>query len=242
MPPNNEAVRLIYIRPVIDFTRAAKLSHCAYMPTCNSPVGTTRIYTIRNDTYDTDGFISRDDKRREIIVAMRGTTTQADVTVDLDNALVQSTLPGSEGCIGCTVHQGFQHQWSAVANDVVRIVRAQLQLYPFYSITVTGHSLGGALTTLAAVTLGKAFPGKVTAYSLASPRTGNPAWINWVESTIPLPKLFRLTNQNDTVPNDLTEAEGYKHHRTEFWSPVLPVTPDNMVICDGGEDPHCNKV
>jgi hypothetical protein len=61
---------------------------------------------------------------------MRGTTTRADVMVDLDNALVEYTSPGSAGCISCKVHQGFQHQWNAVASDVLKIVKEQLQAHP----------------------------------------------------------------------------------------------------------------
>jgi hypothetical protein len=50
------------------FVRVAKFSHGAYQNSCPSPVGTTRLYTIRNILYDTDGYISRDDVRKEIIV------------------------------------------------------------------------------------------------------------------------------------------------------------------------------
>jgi len=111
-----------------------------------------------------------------------------------------------------------------------------------YSITITGNLLGGVLTIFAAATLGKEFPRKVTAYSLVSPHAANPLWINYVASIIPQPKLVHFTNQNDTIPSDLTEVDGHVHHRTHFWRPVLRATPDNMVIFNGREDPSCNKI
>lgn len=119
-------------------------------------------------------------------------------------------------------------------------LRTALGRNPDYTITITGHSLGGALTTMSAPTIAKAFPGKVTAYSLASPRVGNPAFIAFVEALVPKEKLFRLTHTDDNVPQDLTPAEGYRHMATEYWMSTDPVTAENIVQCDGGEDPTCN--
>jgi predicted lipase len=155
---------------------------------------------------------------------MCGTSSLSDILVDLDNTLVRYTSTGSTECSGGMVHRGFQNQWNAVVADVIEKVGEQVKARPDYTLLCTGHSLCGGLTPFCAVSLEKTFPGKVTAISLASPRTGNPAWISFVEATIPAAKLFRLTNQNDTVPNDLREAEGFKYHATEYWSPrgLLP--------------------
>jgi predicted lipase len=162
------------------------------------------------------------------------------VIIDLRNTLVPYTSPGSSGCAGCMVHQGFQQQWTSVASDVVSQVQSALQVNPEYTIVITGHSLGGALATMAAPTLEAAFPGKVTAYSLASPRVGNPAFAAFVEAAVPQGKLFRLTHTDDTVPQDLTPAEGFAHHGVEYWQSADPAAKENMVMCDGGEDQACN--
>lgn len=56
--------------------------------------------------------------------------------------------------------------WNSVALQVIAIVSQQLKAYPGFSVVTSGHSLGGALSTLAAVALKHNFPEKqVWAYS-----------------------------------------------------------------------------
>ncbi len=69
-------------------------------------------------------------------------------------------------CTGCEVHQGvddlhslevhsalciigFYTTWKSVQNGVTKEVVRLHNLYPSYSIVVSGHSLGGAVATLA---------------------------------------------------------------------------------------------
>jgi len=50
------------------------------------------------------------------------------------------------------------HRWDSVTLQVLSIVRQQVASYPDYSIVTTGHSLGGSLALLAAITLRQTFP------------------------------------------------------------------------------------
>lgn len=111
--------------------------------------------------------------------------------------------------------------------------------YIDYNITVTGHSLGGALTILAGTSIEKTFPGKVTGYGFASPRVGNPAFASFVDTTFGN-RMYRVTHTDDNVPQDLTQDEGYRHVSTEYWISDDPATAENIVKCQGGEDPECN--
>ena len=57
------------------------------------------------------------------------------------------------------VHLGFLDAYNAVALDVLRIVQDQLVAHPSYRIIITGHSLGGAVAALGAISIKSALPG-----------------------------------------------------------------------------------
>lgn len=106
---------------------------------------------------------------------------------------------------------------------------------------MTGHSLGGALSTIAGVSIERAFPGgKVRGIGFASPRVGNPAFAQFVNNAFG-DRYKRVTHTADNVPQDLTPAEGYQAVATEYWISRDPASPANIIKCNGGEDPNCNN-
>jgi len=221
------------------FLRMATISRAAYEDNCRAPGGLPLLLTIRDRATDADGYIVQDAARKQIIVAMRGTSGIGDVRVDLDNKLIPFTAIGSTGCSGCTVHQGFHKQWAAVGRTVMDTVAKFLQANPDYTIITTGHSLGGALTVLTGIALEKAYPGKVISYGFASPRVGNPAFAKFVNEAFG-ERMHRITHTADNVPQDLTQAEGYEHVAIEYWISRDPASPSTIVKCNGGEDRNCN--
>jgi len=56
--------------------------------------------------------------------------------------------------------------------QIIAIVAQQLKAHPGYSVVTTGHSLGGSLSSLAAVTIKHNFPDKYV--------TPFPTFIQWV--------------------------------------------------------------
>jgi len=50
------------------------------------------------------------------------------------------------------------YRWNSVAHEVLDTVKAQLEAYPGYALASTGHSLGGALSSLAGISLKQNFP------------------------------------------------------------------------------------
>ena len=94
------------------------------------------------------------------------------------------------------------------------------KIYTSASILFTGHSLGGALATFAAVdvkeTLGLANGLKL--YTFGSPRTGNQAWGDYVMKLFPA-NLFRVVHGYDIVPHLPNIWEGFSHVGTEVWYP-----------------------
>lgn len=74
-----------------------------------------------------------------------------------------------------------------------------------YPVVVTGHSLGGALATLAAVDVTLNRPHvPVDLYTFGAPRIGNKAFAQWFDAQIQ--DSIRLVNNSDVVPQYVLRA------------------------------------
>ena len=54
-------------------------------------------------------------------------------------------------------NQPYLNRWDSVAIQIITIVGRELAQHPTYSVVTTGHSLGGSLAVLGAVTLQQNF-------------------------------------------------------------------------------------
>ncbi|KAF7361129.1 Alpha/beta-hydrolase [Mycena sanguinolenta] len=195
---------------------------------------------------DTHGYVARDDKRKEIVVAFRGTVTPQNFITDGLGLLVDwnSTVTKVAAPDGTKVHFGFQTAWSTVCTSTIAAVTTELAAHKDYSIVVTGHSLGGALASLAGVTLQKTFPNtEVRYYTYGQPRTGNAAYATWVNTIIGPNKSYRVVHSLDGVPTMAPELLGFAHHSTEYWA-LSPHSPQQTRICNAAglaEDPQGSK-
>ena len=83
----------------------------------------------------------------------------------------------------------------SVSSLIVNTVLEQSRLHPTYSIVVTGHSLGGALASLAGVVLKASLPSRdLKVYTFGQPRTGDSAFVRLVEGVVGVDNLFRAVH------------------------------------------------
>lgn len=114
------------------------------------------------------------------------------------------------------VHSGFQGAYEALSDDVSSKIESELSAHPDYSLTVTGHSLGGgiaAISTAAFTGLGH----EVTTYTFGEPKNGDQAFAEYLETQIPDEHYYRITHANDGVPQIPPALLDYVHHGTEYW-------------------------
>lgn len=195
---------------------------------------------------DTQAAIFKDDNAKELILSLPGTASAQDFITDFSFVPLNQTT--AAGCTDCRVHGGFYVAWRSIA-DAVTAALADLQTAnPSYSTIITGHSLGGALATLAYTDLKAAGVPIKIAYTMGSPRVGNPAYTNFNDalsgaSDSNLGTLIRITHHTDGVPGLPTQAMGFQHSRTEIYeldNAAGTQSPGTTFRCFGQEAADCN--
>ena len=99
-------------------------------------------------------------------------------------------------------------------------MQALVNKHPSASILVTGHSLGGALATLAALHLkGKLsnFKNAFHFYTFGSPRVGNFFFSNHLNTVFSNGAYSRVTHYDDPVPHLPLDIQGFNHGGNEVW-------------------------
>ncbi|KAI9266845.1 Alpha/Beta hydrolase protein [Phascolomyces articulosus] len=172
--------------------------------------------------HDTNAMVVRDDERKRIISVFRGSVSTANFQADMDNVLIN--YPGAQGT---RVHRGFWNSYNEVSDQIVAVVKQQVEQYPDYSLYSTGHSLGGCTSTLHALDLHQqGF--NVTLYSNASPRIGNRAFAEYA-SKAGFP-YYRLTNKRDIFVDYPYRILGFIHGGEEYWIQ----SNNQIVVCPNG--------
>lgn len=149
------------------------------------------------------GFIVREVTTGAVLVCIRGTQTPREWLANftaVPNPF--SEVPGFG-----LVHLGFER--------MNRSIRTSIQdglsgIDPGVRVTVVGHSLGGAMATLAAVDMRHNFGRTVVdVCTFGGPRTGKLDFRRNFNRDIP--RCFRVTNQFDIVPHVPSLLTGWVH-------------------------------
>ncbi|KAL4892334.1 putative feruloyl esterase A [Aspergillus ambiguus] len=218
----------------------ATISQAAYADLCNIPTTIAQVEKIYNAETDINGWVLRDDSRREIITVFRGTGSDTNMQLDTNYTLTPlSTLPK---CNGCEVHGGYYIGWTSVQDQVQSLVKQQTSQYPEYALTVTGHSLGASMATITAAQLSTEYD-NVRLYTFGEPRSGNQAFASFMNDGFKVGSAntthyFRVTHADDGIPNLPPASQGYVHGGVEFWS-VDPSSSQNTFICTGNKVQCC---
>ncbi|MCK5149092.1 lipase family protein [bacterium] len=139
------------------------------------------------ETFDSQGtqaiLVSNE---KFIILAFRGTETTSikDIKADIKAKTTQYETGGK-------IHTGFYEAFDQVYADIQKKINDdKYQRLPLF---ITGHSLGGALATIAAKKLTHR-AGIAACYTFGSPRVGDKEWVANIKTPI-----YRLVNAADCV-------------------------------------------
>ncbi|KAI9296693.1 alpha/beta-hydrolase [Neoconidiobolus thromboides FSU 785] len=192
------------------------------------------IEVFENEKTETKGYLAVNKDREEVIVAFRGSSNAENWLLNSKTKLTQIEINGKN----YYVHTGFKEIIDNILPQISQKIDVLLRTYPRYKLLVTGHSLGGAIATLASLKLKYEIglnDNRIKLYTYGAPRVGDPEFARLLNK-----HRFvsgRFVNENDVVPHLPAETKGYNHHHREFW-----VNGMSTQICSANEleDHNCS--
>jgi predicted lipase len=131
-----------------------------------------------------------------LIIIFRGTESLRDVLSDI-NIVKEPLLLKNITKFPC-VHNGFLKQLDSVTNNIEREISEFKRNEPSGSIILCGHSLGGAIATIAALKYTLKFEIPAYCITFGSPRAGDTRFCELFNEKIML--SIRIVNEDDPIP------------------------------------------
>ncbi len=187
----------------------ARLCQEAYLDNLDTPCVEIGGRGPRARVYGSDN----PDRAAPAIIIFRGTADIEGWIEDVRCDRVPMGLPHPTHTAG-EVHTGFYLDWQSIRSQVRRAVGSR-------TVIIAGHSLGGALATLAAVEMHEQVEEVVT---FGSPRVGDAAFVDAYDQLI-MSHTSRYVNDLDPVPWVPLWCAGFRHvtpatwHNGQEWGP-----------------------
>lgn len=131
--------------------------------------------------------------------------------------VLAAEVPGEWGCGGSQklkTHRGYQKAFNSVSSQMLAAVQAMVQTGSDERIVCVGHSLGGALASMAAMFVACKVPAlrsRVVVVSFGAPQVGDGAFVRAFNDLVPV--CVRVVNPLDPVPRllnvQLVQVKGY---------------------------------
>lgn len=145
------------------------------------------------------------------------------------------------------MHAGFLAAWMYTRQHINSHLERLVDEYPDYTVTLVGHSLGGAVAALAGLEYeARGWHPQVTTFG--EPRIGNQALMKYIDDKFELgtetgnnSTYRRVTHVDDPVPLLPLEEWGYKMHAGEVYISKAKLSPSakDLHHCIGDADPRC---
>ncbi|KAG0158764.1 hypothetical protein PDIDSM_6283 [Penicillium digitatum] len=216
---------------------------------------------------DSCGYIalSHTPPAKQIILAFRGTYSITNTIIDLsaypqayipypdpEEKSTTTLIPADPHCENCTVHAGFMRSWLHTRTEILPAVTTLRQNYPDLTVTLVGHSLGGAVAALAGLEM-RLTGWDATVTTFGEPMIGNGAFAAFLDEQFGLvdgmsipsleggQRFRRVTHFGDPVPRLPLAEWGYSPHSGEVFimREGLPPRRADVVHCAGAEDSGC---
>ncbi len=178
------------------------------------PEGYKLLNEIRDKKTDTRALLLRGEK--QLVLAFRGTASFKNVITDIKISKIK--YPKRRLFFRkYKSHKGFSNAYLGIRDQLIKDYKEHLQKND--RILMTGHSLGGALATIAALDFKRTlkYKNKLAVYTFGSPKVGNDDFVRVYNKKVK--NSFRIVNDEDIVPQS---PPGFEH-------------VNNYVLIDEGE-------
>ncbi|CAA9956754.1 CVT17 lipase disintegration autophagic bodies inside the vacuole [Pyrenophora teres f. maculata] len=184
-------------------------------PQGNCPLveaATTKTLTEFENSVKSDvtGFVATDTTNKLIVLSFRGSKSVRNWITNVKFPVTKTPI-----CPDCDASIGFWESWLEAQADVLGAISTAQKKYPNFKVVATGHSLGGALATLAAGVM-RSQNTTVDLYTYGAPRVG----LEGISQFIGAPgkgETFRVTHKGDPVPKLPPSILGYRHSSPEHY-------------------------
>lgn len=208
---------------------------------CSKVPNTIFVKSFSSFTFGTRGYIAIDNNSKEIVLAFRGSVNVANTINNLN--FVQKDISEISDK-KAKVHSGFYNSMNSLASQFLTVIQTLINdpKYKAYNIKLIGHSLGGAMASLAALKLQSSLKiefSRMTLYTYGQPRTGNLEFAKYYD-LLPI-SAARVVNFNDMIPhNPPNSISNYSHHGNELF--INDNTNTNAIYCNNTvvEDRNCS--
>jgi predicted lipase len=136
-------------------------------------------------------------QQKTLHIVFRGTQGMEDVKIDL-MVPMSPLLPGNSAVC---VHDGFLKQFLSIKRQLLDTIYDSLKDGLIDTVHFSGHSLGGALATIAAGYFSpfiRDYPCRIKCHTFGCPRIGNRSFVEWFNGLID--ESYRILNFKDPVP------------------------------------------
>lgn len=177
---------------------------CLQEPILYSSTCDCQVYVCQYDDY--------------LSICFRGTESIQDILTDINIFQAIMVLPSTPIWECPNVHNGFYQQFYSVLQPIQDNIRNYISIpenTEKNKIVFSGHSLGGALATIAALYFSIKYPNlEISCLTFGSPRVGNSKFVQLFDSKVK--HSFRYVNDNDPVPCIPTSWR-YQHVKGLMW-------------------------
>ncbi|KAK0432653.1 alpha/beta-hydrolase [Armillaria borealis] len=228
-----------FSRPAF-FSRIAYCSSATVMTfSCGMPCDALEDSVNILATGDDGGLIPRfiiahDNLTNSIVVAHQGTDPSSIISIANDVNLLLTPIDTkvfpSATQQNIEVHSGFLDTFLRTAPTVLSAVMYGISTTGANTVVLTGHSLGATLATLDALMLNDALTHiSIQTITFGSPRIGNQAFADFVDSSFSNGSYARITNEADPVPH--VPPTFYVHAQGE-----VHLGEEGAMACEGQEN------
>lgn len=170
-----------------------------------------------------DGFVAFDEQKRLFDIVFKGTDNMQDVITDANTFKITNitAFNGADLMVPLSGHGGFIQRFINLSGEIMRaldtlyvLADESEKLHP--QILITGHSLGGALASVAAFVFGQIIPSAVIhLITFESPRVFTKDTLDNLLSNARTKQIeetaIRISARNDIVPNLPPYNLGFRH-------------------------------